>query len=241
MSDKPNDNDGPLSRWSRRKTAARKEREASAAPTTDPTLTASLAPNLEGSDGLDNAHLPVESEQGTATTDNKDTSAVEPEVELPDIDSLNEDSDYSAFMAPNVSTELRNLALRKLFKSSVFNIRDGLDDYDEDFTTFEKLGDIVTSDMRHHAERKEKERLALEQEALEEDAKEDSVEQATDEQSTDETPTDLADQNTTANEPAQAGNYEDPASTDPVEVIRPTDADATLMSGKIRRRPNDPA
>ena len=36
--------------------------------------------------------------------------------------------------------------------SAVFNVRDGLDDYDEDFTSFEALGDIVTSDMKHQAE-----------------------------------------------------------------------------------------
>ncbi|NIQ95758.1 MAG: hypothetical protein GWN87_17280, partial [Desulfuromonadales bacterium] len=33
-----------------------------------------------------------------------------------------------------------------------FNIRDGLDDYDEDFRTFASLGDIVTADMKHQQE-----------------------------------------------------------------------------------------
>jgi predicted phage gp36 major capsid-like protein len=50
----------------------------------------------------------------------------------------------------------------------VFNIRDGLDEYDEDYTYFEKLGDIVTCDMKHHIEMKEqKEREALAREAEE--------------------------------------------------------------------------
>ena len=68
-------------------------------------------------------------------------------------------------MSSGVSDELRKLALRKLFHGVGFNIRDGLDDYDEDFTSFAKLGDIVTSDMRHQAEvkarkaREEAERL----------------------------------------------------------------------------------
>ncbi|MCP4992832.1 MAG: hypothetical protein GY934_03455, partial [Gammaproteobacteria bacterium] len=30
-----------------------------------------------------------------------------------------------------------------------FNVCDGLDDYAEDFNGFEKLGDIITSDMLH--------------------------------------------------------------------------------------------
>jgi hypothetical protein len=63
---------------------------------------------------------------------------------------------------------LRNLALRKLFKAPVFNIRDGLDEYDEDYTYFEKLGDIVTCDMKHQIELEEQKlREAMEQEAEE--------------------------------------------------------------------------
>ena len=38
---------------------------------------------------------------------------------------------------------------------------DGLDDYDDDFTAFEALGDLVTADMRHERAR-EAERLAEE-------------------------------------------------------------------------------
>jgi len=72
---------------------------------------------------------------------------------LPDLDSLGEDSDYSAFLAPGVDEALRRQALRKLFRSPKFNVCDGLDDYCEDFTKFDKLGDIVTADMRFQLER----------------------------------------------------------------------------------------
>ncbi|MBT8437111.1 MAG: DUF3306 domain-containing protein [Gammaproteobacteria bacterium] len=90
------------------------------------------------------------------------------DADMPPIESLNENSDYSGFMSAGVSDELRNLALRKLFKAPVFNIRDGLDEYDEDYTYFEKLGDIVTSDMKHHIEMKQqREREALAGEAEE--------------------------------------------------------------------------
>ena len=74
-------------------------------------------------------------------------------VELPDLDSLDQDSDYSAFMAQGVDDSLRREALRKLFRSPKFNVGDGLTDYCGDFTQFEKLGDIVTADMRFHLER----------------------------------------------------------------------------------------
>jgi hypothetical protein len=78
------------------------------------------------------------------------------DADMPDLDSLGEDSDFTGFMSPGVSDELRNLALRKLFHAPMFNIRDGLDEYDEDYTSFEKLGDIVTCDMKHQIEVQER-------------------------------------------------------------------------------------
>lgn len=74
------------------------------------------------------------------------------DADMPDIESMTADSDYTDFLSPGVSEALRRLALRKLFRSEVFNIRDGLDEYDGDYTHFEKLGDIVTSDMKHQLE-----------------------------------------------------------------------------------------
>lgn len=51
----------------------------------------------------------------------------------PDLEALSESSDVSAFLGPKVGEELRRLALRKLFHMPKFNIRDGLDDYDDDY------------------------------------------------------------------------------------------------------------
>ena len=75
--------------------------------------------------------------------------------DMPPIESLDENSDFSGFMSSGVSDKLRNLALRKMFQAPLFNIRDGLDEYDEDYTSFEKLGDIVTCDMKHQIEMQE--------------------------------------------------------------------------------------
>lgn len=74
------------------------------------------------------------------------------DADMPPLDSLTEDSDYRGFLSPKVSETLRRKALHILFHGPSFNIRDGLDDYDEEFTNFAKLGDIVTSDMRHQME-----------------------------------------------------------------------------------------
>ncbi len=92
----------------------------------------------------------------TPTSDDVDVSdgpeRVLTDEDMPPIESLNEDSDYSGFMSPGVSESLRRLALRKMFLSSKYNFTDGLDDYADDFTKFAPLGNIVTADMRHQME-----------------------------------------------------------------------------------------
>ena len=88
------------------------------------------------------------------------------DADMPDIEELDEKSDYSGFLSPGVSDQLRKLALRKLFRSEKFNIRDGLDDYDDDFRNFAALGDIITCDMKHQqelAEQREQQRQAEEE------------------------------------------------------------------------------
>jgi hypothetical protein len=72
---------------------------------------------------------------------------------MPILDSIDENTDMSGFFSPKVTRAVKKAALRKFFHSPVFNIVDGLDDYDEDFRNFEALGDIVTSDMRGMMER----------------------------------------------------------------------------------------
>lgn len=74
------------------------------------------------------------------------------DADMPPLESLDKDSDYRGFLSEKVSETLRKQALRKLFHSPEFNVRDGLDDYDEEYTHFAKLGDIVTADMRHQLE-----------------------------------------------------------------------------------------
>ncbi len=87
------------------------------------------------------------------------------DADMPPLESLDEGSEYSGFMSPGVSEELRKLALRRLFHLPGFNLRDGLDDYDEDFTSFAALGDVMTQDLRHRIETAAKRRAEEEQSA----------------------------------------------------------------------------
>jgi hypothetical protein len=121
-----------VSRWSRLKHQAAKD---TATATTESSTTNSAAENT----GTEHA-------QASSTR-------ILTDEDMPPIESLTPDSDYADFLSPGVSEGLRKLALRKLFHGEAFNIRDGLDEYDGDYTQFEKLGDIVTSDMQHQLER----------------------------------------------------------------------------------------
>ncbi len=93
------------------------------------------------------------------------------DADMPPIESLTSSSDISGFLSKGVSAALRKAALRHVFRQSSYNVRDGLNDYDGDFTAFEPLGDTVTSDMKFHAARKEKARLEAEMAASEEQAR----------------------------------------------------------------------
>jgi hypothetical protein len=143
--------EGRLSRWSRRKQQ-----------TTEETRKEDLA--LE-----DEQHNQVGNELEVLTGEDQQQQEVQQPAltddDMEPVEELTEDSDYSKFMSPGVTDELRNLALRKMFHAPIFNIRDGLDEYDGDYTSFEKLGDIITADMRHQMEIEANKKL--EQEARE--------------------------------------------------------------------------
>ena len=129
-----------LDRWSRRKLADRNgEAVAAVMPAADT--------------------LPQEAEATVVTDPVQELT----DVDMPPIESLDKDSDFSVFMSPGVSEGLRTRALRKLFHLPAFNVTDGLNDYDEDYTRFAGLGDVVTQEMKRMLKRE------LEAEAVPED------------------------------------------------------------------------
>ena len=143
--DDSGERDNFLSRWSRRKAEARTQTDI-----TSPEVAPSESERVE--------HEAAIAERNKLT-----------DADMPALESLDESSDYSVFMSENVSEDLRKLALRQMFRLPKFGVLDGLNDYDEDYTTFEPLGDIVTSDMRFQMEReaeKKKQEEAERQAAL---------------------------------------------------------------------------
>ncbi len=160
-----------FSRWSRRKLEAKEQQE-------NPVESAELLTEEAAEDNSPPEVAEAPEPEAPPLTD----------ADMPDLETLTDESDYSPFMSPGVSEELRKLALRKMFHASAFNIRDGLDEYDDDFTTFEKLGDIVTSDMKHRIEMEQQKlrEQAEAQAAVEDDEMEmieDDIEEPEDEES----------------------------------------------------------
>ena len=170
-----------LNRWSSRKQQAKNtptevntETSATTAsqelPLTDEIDAVAASPALIGpqvSNELDVADLQTDE----STTEQDESSTTEPllsDDDMPAVDSLAADSDLSGFFNKGVSATLRKAALRHVFQLPKFNVRDGLNDYDGDYTYFEPLGDIVTSDMKWHIARKERARLEAEELAQQE-------------------------------------------------------------------------
>ena len=171
-----------LSRWSRRKALRQEE--------------------------LDDEVLVGTEETVTKTVDSAEESPPSPtDEDMPAVESLGADDNYGDFLSPKVSEKLRKVALRKLFHGAGFNIRDGLDDYDEDFTYFEPLGDIVTADMRHREEMLERKAREVAEAADEESASEQQV--ATQAQTELEEESDVSDSETDDLAGSEIGKKED--------------------------------
>lgn len=114
-----------LGRWSRLK----QQKKADAALADGETQVAGLTEGPDAGQGTGPAEAPVE-----------------PVVDLPPVESLGKDSDYTPFLQEGVPEDLAKAALRRMWRSDpAFNFRDGLDDYDEDFNIVETLIKAVTS------------------------------------------------------------------------------------------------
>ena len=72
-----------------------------------------------------------------------------PLPELPSVDKLSVDSDFTGFMDTRVDDAVRRIALKTLFSDPRFNIRDGLDDYAENYAALEDLPADMVDQLQH--------------------------------------------------------------------------------------------
>ncbi|QPC41907.1 DUF3306 domain-containing protein [Kaustia mangrovi] len=116
-----------IARWSRRKLKEERDEDRDAPVSPDESGTpaeAGTAPDVSGQDG-----------EGTGEALTPEEEAMVRELEEVDIDALTHEDDFTRFLHKKVPAELKRRALRKLWTTDpLFAIRDGLNDYDTDFT-----------------------------------------------------------------------------------------------------------
>lgn len=117
--------DGFLGRWSRRKQAVR---DGEAVPPLPPPPEPA-PPRAEAPGSVSTA----------STASPPGPSPVSPAAQVPpptleDARALTPASDFKPFMAANVSADVRNTALKKLFADPQFNVMDRLDTYIDDYS-----------------------------------------------------------------------------------------------------------
>jgi hypothetical protein len=152
-----------FSRWARLKKESRELPAGDAAGSEAPHAPA--AADGRAADEAGPASPPTAAETAAAPAD-------APPLELPPLESLTAESDFRAFMQPGVDDALRRAALRKMWQNPVYGVVDELDPFRADFAAFTPLGDIVTADMKFHAERLLREQLEKAAEAGETPASE---------------------------------------------------------------------
>ena len=110
--------DGFLGRWSRRKLDARQGKPLEPEPAPEPLPPPAAAPAAAAAEP---APEPVQE------------APAEPPPTLADVEGLTPDSDFSRFVRPGVSPDVKNAAVKKLFADPHFNVQDGLDVYIDDY------------------------------------------------------------------------------------------------------------
>lgn len=138
------ENGGRLSRWSRRKAEERSVKRGRAAPVALDEKASAPVLGLATPDDVE-AAMPVPEDatvRAEAPDDGDDLTEAEREAliaDLPDIESLNKDSDYTPFMQKGVPQDLMKAALRRLWLSDpIFANLDGMNEYDENYRLIDR-------------------------------------------------------------------------------------------------------
>jgi uncharacterized protein DUF3306 len=128
----PDDDQGFLSRWSRRKTQARLATTVAESPQPE-------ARPVEQVSEAGSSQPAPEVSPAAVTSD--------PAPTLADVAQLRPESDFSRFVTSGVRTDVKNAALKKLFSDPRFNVMDGLDVYIDDYSVPDPVPSSVLRKM----------------------------------------------------------------------------------------------
>ncbi len=124
--------DNFFSRWSQRKEAVRAGKEV--VPEPAPEVEAGVhPPQPSPRGGGSKSTSPTEAFSSSPPSPGEGTSAPVAPPTLEEAQSLTADSDFSRFTRPDVTPEVKNAAMKKLFSDPHFNVMDGLDVYIDDY------------------------------------------------------------------------------------------------------------
>ncbi len=99
--------------------------------------------------------------------------------DMPPLETIDQDSDVSMFMAKNISPTLRRQALRRMFHTAKFNKISLCAEYAGDYRNWEPMGDVVPHDWKRAIAREAERAQRKLAESLGEDAPADGAQEAT--------------------------------------------------------------
>ncbi|MBB1464227.1 DUF3306 domain-containing protein [Vibrio sp. SG41-7] len=156
-----------FSRWSQRKLDESTDEPLEVEQTLEATeLTSSDSSSSE----ISPADLSSEMESAAPQSLESDALETNEEVNASDVQDpapeATEDLSVAQLLVSEASESVKKAALRKLFLSEEFNVRDGLDDYDDDYSNLKSLSEGVAETLRDWVKDKTEEETTLEEEQV---------------------------------------------------------------------------
>ncbi|PMH10942.1 DUF3306 domain-containing protein [Vibrio splendidus] len=155
-----------FSRWSQRKLDESNDEPLEV----EQTLEATELTSSDSSSEVSPADLSSEMEVAAPQSLESDALETNEEVHASDVQDpapeATEDLSVAQLLVSEASESVKKAALRKLFLSKEFNVRDGLDDYDDDYSNLKSLSEGVAETLRDWVKDKTEEETTLEEEQI---------------------------------------------------------------------------
>jgi Protein of unknown function (DUF3306) len=140
--------DGFLSRWAQRKQAVKAGLPVAQAPV-KPGVAENTV-NLQSKPVVAQAFTAQPATNSVAPESSDTAAKTTPEIPPPTLDdarALTTESDFKPFMAKNVSPEVKNAAMKKLFTDPHYNVMDMMDTYVDDYSKPDPIPESMLREM----------------------------------------------------------------------------------------------
>jgi Protein of unknown function (DUF3306) len=144
---------GFLSRWSRRKQDVRAGLPVAEVPAPDVALATDAAKALQTQNLKQNTPSVPQNIAGAAidtvalSDSEMQANALPPAPTLDDAKALTIESDFKPYMVSNVSPEVKNAAMKKLFSDPHYNVMDMMDIYVDDYSKSDPIPESMLKEM----------------------------------------------------------------------------------------------